>query len=79
VLDRHGRLYLRRYFEHERRLAETLRGRALAPFDVAGTAALRQALDRLFPRGDSKGLDAQRLAAEVAVLGFLNRWWVKFL
>jgi len=70
VLDAAGRLYLRRYWEHEAQLAQTLRARAQqveAPLDAAW---LRAALDRLFPGNggrDGSEPDWQRIAALLAV------------
>ncbi|HYD47235.1 MAG TPA: exodeoxyribonuclease V subunit alpha [Terriglobales bacterium] len=67
VLDGGRRLYLRRYFEHERELAAALRARAEPISDAACDVAwLRAALDRLFP-ADRGGIDWQRAAAMVAL------------
>jgi exodeoxyribonuclease V alpha subunit len=65
-----GRLYLRRYWQHERELAERLRAR-IDEADVAIEGALlRDGLARLFPRtGLAAGeVDRQRLAALVATM-----------
>jgi len=49
VLDAHDRLYLRRYFDHEQRLAADLRARA-GEEEPVGAAGDREAtLERLFP------------------------------
>jgi exodeoxyribonuclease V alpha subunit len=62
-----SRLYLRRYFRYEKRLARALvaltGARALAVAD----AALERSLSELFPGGDTDRPDLQRLAAETAV------------
>jgi exodeoxyribonuclease V alpha subunit len=65
VLDRHGRLYLRRYFEYEERLAAALLSRSSAPPPAVDEALLREGLARLFPGVDAD--DRQRRAAELAV------------
>jgi exodeoxyribonuclease V alpha subunit len=67
VLGAGSRVYLARYFEYERHLAEALRGRvgqADADFDPA---SFRAGLARLFPE-DSPGANEQRLAAVLALL-----------
>ncbi|HEX7603175.1 MAG TPA: exodeoxyribonuclease V subunit alpha, partial [Polyangiaceae bacterium] len=59
------RLYLRRYFAYETRLAEQLRAR-IAPLETqVDGKLLRAGLDRLFPAGQG---DLQRLAALSAVV-----------
>lgn len=63
VLDGDGRLYLRRYWDYEQRLAADLRARAARRHAVDETA-LRAALGRLFP-GEEEGW--QKVAAAVAV------------
>lgn len=71
VLDACGRLYLRRYWDHQQRLAGALLARAtqVEPVDAV---LLRQGLDRLFPSRsrppDFAGEhDRQRFAAAVAL------------
>jgi len=63
------RLYLRRYFRYETRLAEQLAQRIAHLDTTLDGKALRASLDRLFPRAGlaSGELDLQRLAALVAV------------
>ncbi|HVM97609.1 MAG TPA: exodeoxyribonuclease V subunit alpha [Candidatus Acidoferrales bacterium] len=70
VLDTAGRLYLRRYWEHERELAEAIRTRATAVDSEIAAAWLRPTLERLFndsptPAGE---VDWQRIAAALAAL-----------
>jgi exodeoxyribonuclease V alpha subunit len=65
VLDGDGRLYLRRYFDHEQRLARRLRQAAAAPPAEVGPAA-RQQLQALFA-GDGDGVDWQKLAVALAL------------
>ncbi|HEX2029528.1 MAG TPA: AAA family ATPase [Nitriliruptorales bacterium] len=70
------RLYLDRYWRHERRVVADLRARAAGMAGGLNVAALRAGLDRLFPRSGQAGdvpeplagPDRQRLAAAVAVL-----------
>lgn len=52
VLD-NGRLYLRRYWRNEARVARAVTARLDAPLDVSAQA-LREVLDRLFPPADEK-------------------------
>jgi exodeoxyribonuclease V alpha subunit len=67
VLDTAGRLYLRRYWEHERRLAAAIRAR-VQQIDVdVDSATLRQGLARMFPAPEPEGVDWQRVAAAMAV------------
>ncbi|BBU27128.1 hypothetical protein BTHE68_08620 [Burkholderia sp. THE68] len=75
VIDENGRLYLARYFDYERRLAEALveRSRA-ARVQISQQAVLRQAerIARYFgPRADDE-IDWQRVAAFVALAGRLT-------
>lgn len=65
VLDAHGRLYLARYFDYERRLAAQLMTRAAAAPPAEGTDT--ETLDLLFPRaGDNDGADWQKVACAMA-------------
>lgn len=70
VLDAAGRLYLKRYWEHEARLARGLAARAAETDAGIDAGLLARGLDRLFPvsSGARAGEpDLQRLAAAVAV------------
>ncbi len=49
VLDASGRVYLRRYWSYQTRLAEQLRRRGLAPLDGVDEGLLIEGLDRYFP------------------------------
>jgi exodeoxyribonuclease V alpha subunit len=63
-----SRLYLRRYWDYERRLADALARRvAHVEADVDG-ALLRRGLDRLFGSPEPHAPDRQRLAAHVCVM-----------
>ncbi|KVD87801.1 exodeoxyribonuclease V subunit alpha [Burkholderia stagnalis] len=70
IVDRHDRLYLSRYFDYERRLAEALVAQAGegAAADALAPDALRERLARYF--GPAAGdVDWQRVAAIVALTG----------
>jgi exodeoxyribonuclease V alpha subunit len=69
VLDDRGRLYLRRYWQHQQCLAQAIRTRATETEARVDASWLRSCLDRLFP-GDTSASgepDWQRIAAIVAV------------
>ncbi len=71
ALDRaHGRLYLRRYWQYEQRLALQITARAALTDETLNLPRLREGVERLFsrtgPRGDEAG--GQRRAAVMAVL-----------
>ncbi len=71
VLDRaHGRLYLRRYWQYEQRLAAQIKARAAVTDDSLDLPRLREGVERLFARtGPGKGeASGQRRAAVMAVL-----------
>jgi exodeoxyribonuclease V alpha subunit len=68
VLDAAGRLYLRRYWEHQARLATAIRTRALAEAPPVDDGCLAEGLVRLFKPHVAGGPDWQRIAAAVAVL-----------
>ncbi|HMI94325.1 MAG TPA: AAA family ATPase, partial [Polyangiales bacterium] len=74
-LDARGRLYLRRYFEHERNLARALQERALAQPGDVDLALLEAGLARLFPAALAAAdgePDHQRAAAEHALRSALT-------
>jgi exodeoxyribonuclease V alpha subunit len=67
VLDSAGRLYLRRYWQHQSELAAAIRGRALPRGVGPEDGVLREILDRLFPSSSAPGeTDWQRVAALTA-------------
>jgi exodeoxyribonuclease V alpha subunit len=67
ILDRAGRLYLRRYWEYQRSLAAALHARAAVETPDVDFAAARRALARLYP--DPAGdCDWQRVATAMALL-----------
>ncbi|MBR8129536.1 AAA family ATPase [Burkholderia ambifaria] len=70
IVDRHDHLYLSRYFDYERRLADALVAQAgvAAPGDTLSPERLRDSLARYF--GPATGeVDWQRVAAIVALTG----------
>ncbi|MDX1605469.1 MAG: exodeoxyribonuclease V subunit alpha [Candidatus Competibacterales bacterium] len=67
ILDRRDRLYLYRYWDHERRLAADLLSRARIVDDPADDARLGAELERLFGASDERHVDWQRAAAAVAL------------
>ncbi|AFQ48687.1 AAA family ATPase [Burkholderia cepacia] len=70
IVDRHDHLYLSRYFDYERRLADALVAQAgvAAPGDALSPERLRDSLARYF--GPATGeVDWQRVAAIVALTG----------
>ena len=71
VLDDAGRLYLRRYHDHERRVASALLARASAVPPRLDEAVLARGLERLFPLPPDGSVDLQRVAAERAARGRL--------
>lgn len=71
VLDRaHGRLYLRRYWQYEQRLAAQIKARAAGADDGLDLPRLREGVERLFTRTGPGAAEAggQRRAAVMAVL-----------
>lgn len=68
ILDDSQRLYLYRYWDYERRLAENVLERAQENIEGVTLPALRAALDEFFGVAADHTVDWQRLAAAVAVL-----------
>ena len=71
VLDADDRLYLRRFFDLEQRLAAALVMRARAPAQAV-PPALRTMLDKLFKPRSTSGPDWQKLAVALALQGRLT-------
>jgi exodeoxyribonuclease V alpha subunit len=67
-----ARLYLRRYWRHERRIARALCGRAAAAAPAVDAARAGALLDGLFPPQPAQGSDWQRAACERALHGRLT-------
>jgi len=73
IVDDDGRLYLHRYYDYERRLAQRLR--RCGPAQVADPATLKARLDALFTANAARlggRVDWQKLAAANALLGHLT-------
>lgn len=73
IVDADGRLYLHRYYDYERRLAQRLR--RCGPAQLADPAALKARLDALFAANAARlggRVDRQKLAAANALLGRLT-------
>ena len=68
VLDGNHRLYLYRYWDYERRLAEDLHRRATPVNNDFDPRRLRTDLNRLYPQRLRGNVDWQKVAAAVAVL-----------
>jgi exodeoxyribonuclease V alpha subunit len=68
ILDRGHRLYLARYWNYEKRLADQLLALARSAIDPIDTKQLRADLDALFAHNATNTPDAQKLAAAIAVL-----------
>ena len=66
ILDEKGRLYLRRYWEYEKKLAEIIKSRVNAARPVVNAKRLRQGLERFFPH--AKEINWQKVAAFTAVM-----------
>ena len=67
VLDAGGRLYLHRYWQYERDLAENIKARLDAPSRNLDGARLRDGLTRLFSPAPSGEVDWQKVAAVAAL------------
>jgi len=68
VLDANGRLYLRRYWEHQAEVVAAIRSRVASCAAIEDPDWLRNALDRMFPAGGRvERPDWQRIAAVVAL------------
>src|ERR1700745_664208 len=66
ILDERGRLYLRRYWEDEKRLADIIKARLKAARPAVNIDLLRQGLARFFPnKGEANW---QKVAAFTAVM-----------
>ena len=72
ILDAQDRLYLHRYFDYERRLAQRLIQARQNSAPVSDVAVLRQRLDALFPDVSRDiAVNWQKLAAALALRGHL--------
>lgn len=70
VVDDSGRIYLKRYYDYERRLATSLVNRARHPLEITASEKLRNRMDELFARNASRlegRADWQKLAVALAL------------
>ena len=68
ILDSRNRLYLYRYWEYEKKLADSIRLRAADELQDFNCRELARNLQTLFPNGDPRQIDWQKVAAAVAAL-----------
>ena len=68
VFDGKTRLYLYRYWEYEKTLAEFLTATAASVVEKTDAPLLRDGMSRLFPKTTSHGTDWQKVAAFVSVV-----------
>ena len=68
ILDRLNRLYLFRYWEYEKKLADALLEKAAQPLSPYDRAAARNSLDRLFPGKNTQETSWPKVAAAMALL-----------
>lgn len=68
ILDKKNRLYLYRYWDYERKLADLILKRAQEHIGVIDESLLRNSLQRLFPEASDNGIDWQKVAALAATL-----------
>jgi exodeoxyribonuclease V alpha subunit len=68
VLDSSGRLYLYRYWEYEKILAELILDRAVARWGDLNIDRLKKSLSALFSKTENNATDWQKIAAATAVL-----------
>jgi exodeoxyribonuclease V alpha subunit len=68
ILDENNRLYLYRYWEYERKLADSILKRAQNDIHDINVVNLQESMTRLFPGCRDKGIDWQAVAAMTAAL-----------
>ena len=68
ILDDKSRLYLFRYWEYEKKLAEGIRNRVNQNVDDVDLNLLAEGLDRLFQKNQDLDTDWQKVAAATSVL-----------
>ena len=68
ILDKKNRLYLYRYWDYEKKLADLILKRAQEHIGVIDESLLRNSLQRLFPEVSDNGIDWQKVAALAAIL-----------
>jgi exodeoxyribonuclease V alpha subunit len=68
VLDSHNRLYLYRYWEYEKRLADLIQKRVQDGVNDLDIDHLNRSLNRYFAKGAGESIDWQKVAAVTAIL-----------
>ena len=68
VLDDRNRLYLYRYWEYEKKLADALLERTIQPLPGIDSFDLKNSLERLFPEEGKENINWQKIAAVVSLL-----------
>jgi exodeoxyribonuclease V alpha subunit len=68
ILDDRNRLYLYRYWEYEKKLADFIRQQTEGELQDYNPRKLKQSIHRLFPSGANQKIDWQKVAAVVAIL-----------
>jgi exodeoxyribonuclease V alpha subunit len=68
ILDDRNRLYLYRYWEYEKKLADSIGRRATGEMQNFNVQKLKQYLIKLFKAKDTQEIDWQKIAAVIAVL-----------
>lgn len=68
ILDKKNRLYLYRYWDYEKKLADLILNRAQEHIGAIDESLLRNSLQRLFPEVSDNGIDWQKVAALAAIL-----------
>ncbi len=68
ILDKKNRLYLYRYWDYEKKLADLIFERTQEHIEVIDESLLRNSLQRLFPEDASNGIDWQKVVALTAIL-----------
>ena len=66
ILDHKNRLYLYRYWDYEKKLADAIIKRAQEEINTVDITLLQESLQRLFPQHSGAGIDWQKVAAFTA-------------
>jgi exodeoxyribonuclease V alpha subunit len=72
ILDPKNRLYLYRYWDYENTLSNSIKKRILSKPANLDLVRLKDSLDRLFPKAETRGINWQKVAAAVSSLRRLS-------
>jgi exodeoxyribonuclease V alpha subunit len=72
ILDPKNRLYLYRYWDYENTLSNSIKKRILSKPANLDWVRLKDSLDRLFPKAETRGINWQKVAAAVSSLRRLS-------